>query len=266
MRKFFVVLQILVIAATVCIPHDCTAQQATGIKKEYYQFTIYHYSTTSQEKILDNYLQLALLPALHRMDISKVGVFKPLSNDTATDKLLYVFVPAPAVEKLITINQKLQSDKTYQAAGADYINSNYKESPYNRIETILTEAFPLAPVMKTPVLQADKKERVYELRSYESATEKIFANKVQMFNEGDEIGLFTKLNFNAVFYSTVIAGSKMPNLMYMTCFENMADRDAHWKSFGEDPFWKKLSGMPEYQNNVSHIDITFLRPAEYSDF
>lgn len=29
---------------------------------------------------------------------------------------------------------------------------------------------------------------------------------------------------------------------------------------------KKLSAMPEYQNNVSHIDITFLYPAEYSDF
>ena len=87
-----------------------------------------------------------------------------------------------------------------------------------------------------------------------------------MFNEGDEIGLFKKLNFNAVFYSEVIAGSHMPNLMYMTCFENKADRDAHWKSFVGDPFWKTLLAMPMYQHNVSHIDINFLRPTDYSDF
>ena len=51
----------------------------------------------------------------------------------------------------------------------------------------------------------------------------------------------------------------------MTSFANMPDREAHWKAFGADPEWKKLSSKPEYQNNVSHIDITFLRPATYSD-
>jgi len=120
--------------------------------------------------------------------------------------------------------------------------------------------------MELPKLNGPKKERVYELRSYESATEKIFENKVKMFNEGDEIGLFKRLNFNAVFYSRVLSGSKMPNLMYMTTFENKADRDAHWKNFSADPYWKKLSSMEEYQHNVSHIDIYFLQPAEYSDF
>jgi hypothetical protein len=58
----------------------------------------------------------------------------------------------------------------------------------------------------------------------------------------------------------------MPNLMYMTSFENKEARDMHWKSFSADPEWKKLSALPEYQHNVSHIDITFLRPTLYSDF
>ena len=120
--------------------------------------------------------------------------------------------------------------------------------------------------MKLPKLTAAKNERVYELRSYESATEKIFANKVYMFNEGGEIDLFKRLNFNAVFYAEVIAGSHMPNLMYMTSFENKTDREAHWKNFVDSPEWKKLSTLPEYQNNVSHIDIMLLQPMEYSDF
>lgn len=240
--------------------------QAGKPAREFYHLTVYHFNSSAQEKVLDNYLQNALLPALHRMNIINVGVFKALANDTSASKTLYVFIPMKSLDMVTKFPVKLGADKDYQSAGAEYINAAYTASPYSRMETTLLRSFPLAPKMQVPGLKAEKKERVYELRSYESATEKIFKNKVHMFNEGDEIGLFKKLNFNAIFYSEVIAGSKMPNLMYMTSFENMADRDAHWKSFGSDPFWKKLSSMPEYQNNVSHIDIMFLRPVEYSDF
>lgn len=240
--------------------------QAGKSKREFYQLTVYHYSNEGQEKILDDYLQNALLPALHRMSITKVGVLKAMANDTSASKLLYVFLPLKSLDMVTKLPAKLSGDKVFQSAGAEYINAAHTVSPYARMETILLQAFPLAPQMQLPVLKAEKKDRVYELRSYESATEKIFKNKVQMFNEGDEIGLFKRLDFNAVFYSEVIAGDKMPNLMYMTSFENMADRDEHWKAFGSDPYWKKLSAMPEYKNNVSHIDIIFLRPADYSDF
>ena len=240
--------------------------QAYKAKREFYQLTVYHFTTAEQEKMLDNYLQNALLPALHKINISNIGVFKAISNDTAAAKTIYVYYPVKNLDKINEIPEKLAADNSYQTAGVEYLNAPYTAPPYTRMETILLKAFPLAPEMNLPVLKSAKKERVYELRSYESATEKIFKNKVHMFNEGDEIGLFKKLNFNAVFYSEVIAGSKMPNLMYMTCFENKADRDEHWKNFSADPFWKKLSAMPEYQKNVSHIDIIFLRPADYSDF
>ncbi len=232
----------------------------------FYQLTIYHFSNAAQEKMLDNYLQQALLPAYHRMNIYNVGVFKAIANDTATSKSLYLLVSLKSLEMITKIPAKLAADKDYQTTGAEYINAVYTAAPYHRMETILLKAFPLAPLLQLPNLKAAKNDRVYELRSYESATEKIFRNKVQMFNEGDEIGLFTRLNFNAIFYSEVIAGGKMPNLMYMTSFENMEDRNTHWKNFSSDPFWKKLSAMPEYQKNVSHIDITFLRPVDYSDF
>jgi hypothetical protein len=56
----------------------------------------------------------------------------------------------------------------------------------------------------------------------------------------------------------------MPNLMYMTTFENKASRDAHWKAFSADPDWKTLSGKPEYKNNVSKNVTLFLNPAPYS--
>ncbi len=234
--------------------------------REFYQLTVYHFKDAAQEKIIDNYLQNALMPALHKMNIGKIGVFKALSNDTATDKLIYVFLTIKSLDEVNKINDKLNADATYQTAGSEYLNTVYNAAPYTRMETILLHAFPLAPKMNLPQLHASSKDRVYELRSYESATEKLHANKVQMFNQGGEIDLFKRLNFNAIFYAQVIAGCKMPNLMYMTSFENMQEREAHWKAFSDDPAWKKLSALPEYQNNVSHIDIVFLHPADYSDF
>lgn len=235
-------------------------------EREFYQLTVYHFKDASQEKVIDSYLQNALLPALHKINIKNIGVFKNRLNDTLADKTLYVLIPIKALEEIVKISSKLNTDKGYQAAGAEYHNAVYTSAPYSRMETILLHAFSLAPALQLPKLSGARKDRIYELRSYESATEKIFKNKVHMFNEGDEIGLFRRLNFNASFYGEVIAGGKMPNLMYMTCHENKTVRDANWKNFGNDADWKKLSAMPEYQHNVSHIDITFLYPTEYSDY
>ena len=233
--------------------------------RQYYALRIYHFRDSVQEKTLDHYFSDALLPALHRMNIVSVGVFKSLANDTVSDKRIYVFIPFNSAEEVWQLNEKLQKDKDYQTAGNEYMNAVFSTPPYTRIETIILYAFPMAPRMQLPGLRSAKSERVYELRSYESATEKIFQNKVNMFNDGDEIGLFKRLGFNAVFYSEVVAGSRMPNLMYMTTFDNMEEREKHWKAFSDDAQWKKLTSMPLYQKNVQHADIIFLRPTDYSD-
>jgi len=107
-------------------------------------------------------------------------------------------------------------------------------------------------------------ERIYELRSYESSTEKLFKNKVDMFNKG-EMNIFTDLKFNPVFFGEVLAGQNMPNLMYMTAFKDKASREAHWKGFTEHPDWEKMKSMKKYQNNVSRSNIYFLHPTPYSE-
>ena len=158
------------------------------------------------------------------------------------------------------------NDTVYKAAGEAYLNANYKTPPYSRMENIILEAFPLAPQLTVPNLVSSKADHIYELRSYESATETYHINKVKMFNEGGEVGIFKKINANAVFYGDVIAGCRMPNLMYLTSYENMADRDAHWKNFGDDPLWKQINAMDEYKNNVSKADIILMHATSYSDY
>jgi hypothetical protein len=234
-------------------------------KQEFYTIRIYQVKSVEQEQKVDRYLKDAYLPALHRQGISKIGVFKPVGNDTASIRRIYVLIPYQSLEKFAGLNAALEKDAQYLADGKDYLDAVHNDPPYLRMENILLQAFPGMPRLEAPVLKGPDSAHVYELRSYEGPTEKYFTNKVQMFNKGDEIGLFKRLGFNAVFYASVLSGAHMPNLMYMTSFDDMAARDAHWKTFGADPYWKELSAKPEYQNNVSHIDIVFMHPAPYSD-
>jgi hypothetical protein len=235
------------------------------VRREYYQVLVYHYSDASQETRLDTYFRQAFIPAAHRLGIARVGVFKPLANDTAADKTLYVFMPFPSLEHLYGFPELLERDVAYREAAKDYLDAAYSNPPYRRIASVVLKAFPLAPVMRLPQLYSPLSEHIYELRSYESATEKLHRSKVEMFNEGGETVIFSRLQFNPVFYADVLSGGSMPNLMYMTSFNSREDRDAHWKSFGADPAWKTLSALPQYQHNVSRSEIILMRAAVYSD-
>lgn len=234
-------------------------------KADYFELRIYRFTTPEQQARTERYLEQALLPAMHRAGIKLVGVFKPVEADSTYGKKLYVLIPYRSLDQFVNLTKTLEKDKAYQAQGQDYLDARYDNPPYARIESIVMNAFSGMQQLARPNLKAPAHERIYELRSYEGHTEKIYRNKVDMFNAGDEIGLFKRLGFNAVFYGDVISGPRMPNLMYMTTFENQADRDAHWKTFVDDPQWKDLSTRPEYQKNVSKITIYFLRPTSYSD-
>ena len=231
----------------------------------FYELRTYRFKTSDQEVRTEKYLQTALLPALHRADIKTIGVFKPVETDSTFGKTLIVLIPFRSLTEFEKLEAKLAYDKRYNADGKEYIDAAYDNPPYERIEKTLLRAFSEMPQIGVPELKTPVTERIYELRSYEGHTEKIHRNKVQMFNGGGEVGLFKRLGFNAVFYGEVVSGSTMPNLMYLTTFENQASRDEHWKAFSNDPQWKTLSAMPEYQHNVSKNVTRFFRPTSYSD-
>lgn len=237
---------------------------AQNTKRDYYELRIYHLESKSQEGQIDNYLQNALLPALHRNGIEKVGVFKPIATQPDAGKKIYVWIPYKSLKQYVGLQSKLDKDAAYLVAGKDYINAPHNNPPYKRIETAFLQAFSgMARFMESKV-EGPKKDRIYELRSYEAATERLYRQKVKMFNEG-EIDIFFKLDFNPVFFAETLAGAQMPNLMYMTTFTNMESRDAHWKAFGTDPDWERMKVMEEYQNTVSKNDTRLLYPTEYSD-
>lgn len=254
------------ITQTLCICLLVASLQSFGQVREYYQLKVYSFETDAQQKLTDDYLENAYLPALKMFDIQNVGVFKPRPTDSVTPKMTYVLIPFNSLAQFSLIENTLLKDKTHLAAGKAYLDAPHDKPAYARIESTLLKAFIDMPKMMASKLDGPRKDRIYELRSYEAASETLYKKKVDMFNAGGEVKLFDALGFNAVFYAEVISGSQMPNLMYMTTHANQETRDANWKNFVDSEVWSKLKVMPKYQNTVSRNDTKFLYPTEYSDY
>src|SRR5690606_12907601 len=251
---------LLLFISLIVITNNLSAQN-----KDIFQIKTYITNTEDQLKTTENFLKNAYLPALKRIGIKSVGVFKPKTIDSDSIIKVMVLIPFSSLEQFSSLDSELSKDAAFQTAGATYLKAPYTNKPYLRIESILMESFNGRTNLTPSLLSNSRADRVYELRSYESHTEAISKNKIDMFHNG-EFELFDKLDFNAVFYGEVISGPKMPNLMYMTTFANQESRDAHWKAFFASPEWKVLSAKPEFKNNVSKNDILFLTPTEYSDY
>jgi NIPSNAP. len=235
-------------------------------KQMFYEIRIYRVNQPSQAETTEKFLKDAFIPAMHRAGVNTIGVFKPIETDTAYGKFIYVFIPLNNADQYLNIAETLDNDKVYQESGKEFLDAPYNNPPFARYESILLKAFPLMPQFRVPSYTTKPSERIYELRSYESATEAKAAKKIKMFNEGGEIGIFEKVGSNAVFYAKVLMGSQKPRLMYMTTYADMKSHDDHWVAFRSSTEWKTLSGMEEYKNATSKTKPYLLHPTDYSDF
>lgn len=233
--------------------------------QEFYEIKLYLIDSPEQEAQIDNYLKNAYIPALNKAGIENIGVFKPIKGDTIHyGKRIYVLTPFKSIQQFLEIPASLKNNNQYLKAAYDYLEAPHDKSPYNRIETTFLKAFKNMPLLKLPQLKGNPENHIYELRSYESATENLLEKKIHMFNEGGEIPLFDSLNFNAVFFAEVLIGSKTPNLMYMTSFDSMEVRDQYWKTFFSSEKWKELIANKYYDNSVSKAEIFLLNRTSYS--
>ncbi|HYK87748.1 MAG TPA: NIPSNAP family protein [Acidobacteriota bacterium] len=231
-------------------------------QREFYELRTYEMPTGNRKGVLNEYLAKAAIPAWNRMGIKPVGVFGVVSGSNAL--MLYVLIPYPDLESFIAAPAKLAADAEYRKAGADYLGTSIDNPAYTRYETSLLWAFKNVPHLRIPAETAANKSRIFELRTYESHSETAALKKIEMFNEGGEIGLFDSVGLRPVFFGQTLIGRRQPNLMYMTVHQDMAARDKIWQDFGGSEGWKKLSAEPAYANTVSAITIIFLRPTAYS--
>ena len=256
MKKFaFLLLASVLLQFTAC---DNTTET-----RDYFQLKMYQLENTEQESMMDQYLKNAYLPALERAGIPNVGVFKPREVGEEDQRYIMVLIPFSSLKEFEALDGKLEQDEAYQMAGKEYIEAPHDAPPYERIESFLLRAFASTPHLSVPDHNSPNTSRVYELRSYESATELLHQRKVEMFNEG-ESALFKKLGFQPVFFGDVLSSAHMPHLMYMTTFSDTTSREEHWDAFGKHPEWQEMKEIERYQNTVSNITRYMMYPTDYS--
>src|SRR5260370_1794060 len=139
-----------------------------------------------------------------------------------------------------------------QAVDKDYIQARdaYNAMPglgYVRLESSLLRCFESMPNVDVPTGDPQRPARVFELRMYESNNGSTLARKIKMFNDA-EIGIFKRLGMQPVFFGETIVSYRLPNLVYMLSFENLAAREKLWQAFAGHPQWQKLRSQPGNAN------------------
>ena len=232
--------------------------KSANLKREYYELRHYRIGSQDKQKLVLDFLQAAAIPALNRIHIAPVGVFKILEGDNPD---LYVLLPHKSLESVITASSLIVSDAEYQKAGAKLLNAPKSDAAYERIESSLMMAFEAIPKLELPT---KKRSRVFQLRIYESHNSLAGKKKIEMFNTGGEIAIFRHTGLNPVFFGQSLVGTRLPNLTYMLGFDDMDTKEKSWDRFRNDPGWKKLKADPYYKDTVSKVTNILLRPASCS--
>lgn len=261
-RRQFLAASLATSAAAVAPAALATSQESAAPNssaRHFYQLRSYHLSSGPQLALTEGYFS-ALIPALTRLGLGPIGAFKVDYGPVTPNYLL--LIPGTSVELLAELDLRLAEDTDFLSAAAPFWNAPAAAAAFNRIEVSLLAAFHGWPRLTPP---ANKGKRIFQLRTYESPSHQDHIRKVEMFHSG-EFDIFHAAGFHPVFFGDMLVGTRMPCLTYMLAFDDLAQLDAQWNTFRNDPAWQKLSHSPRfaYEPIVSNITNLVLSPLSAS--
>jgi hypothetical protein len=251
-------------AMTAALGPVFAARAADGMKppaREFYELRCYHLRRGPMQARLDEYARDVAIPAMNRAGVRPVGVFDVMFGPDMPSK--YVLLPYRSLDHFLEAGAQMRGDPAVQQAA--FTNLPAGDPGFVRVESSLMIAFEGVPKLEVPKQAVSSAPRIFELRTYESHSRKAAKKKVEMFNIG-ETAIFRRTGLTPVFFGETLIGPRMPNLIYLLVFADLAERERNWDRFRNDPEWKKLSATPGYTDPeiVSNISNVFLRPAAYS--
>ena len=245
--------------SAVALAGNAAAQAPSTQSREFYQLRRYNLKSGPQTKLTENYFADALIPALTRMGMGPIGAFS--STIGPETPAYYLLIPGSSIEAHATLDLRLAQDAAFMKLAEPFWNATAAAPAFQRVESSLLAAFEGWPKLTPPASSATNAKRIFQLRIYESPSNGDHVRKVEMFHSG-EFEIFKAAGFHPVFFGDTQIGARMPNLHYMLAFKDMAELDAQWDVFRNDPAWKKLSASPRFSfdNIVDNITNLVLSP------
>lgn len=255
----------LAAGALASVAKTATAAPTENDNREYYELRAYRLRPDGAGDLLDRYLENALIGGLRDRRCGPIGVFnensaKPEGVHVPT---VWVVIPHPSLTSVLEIGTQFNREPEIVASAGGYFSDTQKNPAVARIDSWLSVAFASQPKLKLPAARKNP-NRIFELRTYESASEERALAKIDMFNDG-EVPVMHEVGLSPVFFGQTLIGGGLPQLTYMVSGENMAAHDEHWKAFSAHPTWNKLKSDPRYADTVNKVIQRFLSPTPYSE-
>jgi len=236
------------------------AQGADSKKPGCYVVQHYRLQLGSQGTRLSDYLSKVYLPALARAQAGPTLVLEAqLSEHLPLVTLVGAFASA---EQAWGVRTRLQSDQAFQDA-TDAWQAG-PDRPFESLTAELLEAPAFAPEFG-PLNPPPKAPRIYEMRIYQTHTQKELRGLVARFAEA-EVKILTRAGSQPVMFGTTVYGQDNPNLTWMLAFDDMAAREKFSAAFSADPEWITLrqQSLERWGQIPSYRRLTLYRSAAYS--
>ncbi len=264
---------VLACAPAAVSEEDAAEEQAveqSGPAREYYEIRRYRLDDEGSRDTVLAYLENALVPALNRAGLDRVGVFGVEPPAEGEDPLepadalsVWAIIAFPGIEDFTGMKAALEADAAYLEAAAPMYATPTREPIYERVESWFLHAFKGMPVMELPPQTAAGEDRIFELRLYESHNEDTARRKVHMFDNG-EIDVMRDVDMAPLLYGELLIGANVPALVYILSAPDMETHRQHWRDFLVHPEWVRMRDMEMYKGTVSGIENVFLRPTAFS--
>jgi hypothetical protein len=131
------------------------------------------------------------------------------------------------------------------------------------MSTTLTLFMTACLALSARTADADKEQRVYEMRIYHAAPGKLEALHARFRDH--TLKLFAKHGITNVGYWVPVDQNKDNKLIYLLSYPSRQAREQSWKDFLKDPDWQKAHKESEKDGKlVTKVESVFLVPTDYS--
>ncbi len=229
------------------------------MKSRFFTLERYQMKSGDQPPRLHEYLSTGLLPAIAKHHDGPVIVL---------DALIAAHMPSVIlIRGYSTITEPRElADKCWKDEKHVAAFTKWEAGLDSKVERWSTSLLSAAPYMTDIVVDKDRKtSRIFELRQYHSPTWRQLGSLNARFS-GPEIKIFHRVGIHPILYATTLFGDNLPNLTYLTPFDNLAEREKAWNAFGADPEWVKVrKESVDRDGQLSQvIEMSLWRPAAYS--